>query len=109
MQQKRRSLDSLHWGRSRAKQHYDAAPGVFDYGPLDMLREFQGTHPDVMKKRIEEFDWADTLQYSGRPSPHRPPHKHEKLKYRILSFLENRLLRGRKLGTYHNYILLRRK
>jgi hypothetical protein len=106
MQVKRRALDTVHWGRARAAEHYDKAPRVFDYGPMDRLAVFEGTHPAVMKTRVEQMDWQGMLQATGSPNPHREPHKHERLKYMLLTFIENRLLGGRRIGTFKNYVLL---
>jgi len=106
MQNKRRALDSVHWGRKKAEDYYQKAPKYFDYGPLDRLAKFKGTHPAVMKERIADMDWKDKLQCSGKPNPYRKPHKHERLKYRLISFIENRILGGRQLGGFKNYILL---
>jgi hypothetical protein len=106
MQVKRRALDTVHWGRKRAREYYEKAPKVFDYGPLDRLAVFRGTHPAVMKDMIAGMNWREDLQQSGPPNPYREPHKHERLKYRLLSFIENRLLGGRRIGTFKNYVLL---
>jgi hypothetical protein len=106
MQVKRRALDTVHWGRKRASDYYEKAPKFFDYGPLDRLEVFNGEHPAVMKERIGKMDWQEKLQDNGRPNPYREPHKHERMKYRLLSFIEKRLLGGRRIGTFKNYILL---
>jgi hypothetical protein len=58
---------------------------TYDYGPLDRLKTFRGTHPSTMKEWIDGFDWKDELQYSGQVSRSRPRFKHEKLKYRLLT------------------------
>lgn len=105
MQNKCRALDSVHWGRSKAEKHYASVPDYYDYGPLDRLKTFKGTHPQVMQKRIARFDWADKLQYHGKANPGRKPHKHEKLGIRLLSMLER--LTG-PIGTFKNYQLLKR-
>ena len=61
-----------------------------------------------MRERIAAFDWGHMLQYNGTPSPDRPLHKHEKLKARVLTFIEQRILRGKTtLGGFKNYTLLR--
>ena len=108
MQNKRLAIEINHWGREKAEAKFKDSPPKFDYGPLNRLEEFRDTHPEVMREMIEAMDWKDDLQYSGPPDPERAPHKHELLKYRFLSFLENRLLNGKKLGEYKNYRLLRR-
>lgn len=107
MQNKRRALDSVHWGRKKAEDHYKKAPKYFDYGPLDRLAKFRGTHPELMKERIKKLDWQDKLQQSGKPNPARKPHKHERLKYRILSIIENKFLGGRTIGGFKNYIFVK--
>jgi len=30
----------------------------FDYGTIDSLKHFQGTHPAVMQERIQRMDWT---------------------------------------------------
>jgi len=106
MQNKSRALATVHWGRRKATDYYEKAPKVFDYGPLDRLATFEGTHPEVMKDMIARMDWQDRLQQTGSPNPYREPHKHERLKYRVLTFLENRVLGGRQIGGFKNYRLL---
>ncbi len=39
MQNKKRALDSVHWGKNRAADYYDKAPKEFDYGPLKFVRK----------------------------------------------------------------------
>jgi len=104
MQNKKRALDSVHWGLKRAKAHYQQAPTEFDYGPLNRLGIYKDTHPQVMQEMIAAFDWQDKLQYSGNPHPAREPHKHETFKYRLITALEQMF--GRELGGFKNYILL---
>ena len=106
MQNKKKALDSVHWGMKRARNHYDKAPKEFDYGPLNLLKKFEGTHPKVMEEMISEFNWKDKLQYSGKPNKFREPHKHEKLNIRFLSFVESKFLGGKAIGEFKNYNLI---
>jgi hypothetical protein len=46
------------------------------------------------------------LQYSGKSNPYRAPHKHERLKYRLLSWIEKKLTSGKQIGGFKNYELL---
>ncbi len=108
MQNKRLALDGVHWGLNKAKDYYDKAPKEFDYGPMNLLAEFSGTHPKVMENKIKELDWHHKLQRNGKPNKFRQPHNHEKLFYRFISFIENNFLGGRKFGEFKNYILLRK-
>ncbi|MBI9072002.1 MAG: glycosyltransferase [Melioribacteraceae bacterium] len=106
MQNKKRALDSVHWGLNRAKDHYEKAPTEFDYGSLDLLGEFNDTHPEVMAEMISKFNWDEKLQLSGKPNKYREPHKHETMKYRFISFVEKYLNGGKNIGGFRNYILL---
>ena len=108
MQNKRRALDSVHWGKEKAEDYYQKAPQEFDYGPLDRLKVFEETHPAVMQEMIANFNWQDKLQMTGKPNSYRELHKHEKLKTRIHSWIEQNLLGGRTLGGFHNYHLLKK-
>ncbi len=107
MQNKRRALDSVHWGRKKAENFYEGQPQYFDYGPLDQLAVFNETHPAVMAERIKKMDWADKLQQSGPPRKNRRPHKHERLKYKMITALEQKLNGGRHIGGFKNYNLLK--
>ena len=107
MQNKSRAFYSNHWGSEKANQFYDRAPDEFDYGPLDKLGVFEGTHPKVMQDRIKKMNWKQKLQYSGKPDKRRQPHKHEKPRVKMLSWIENTFNRGRQIGTFHNYELLK--
>lgn len=108
MQNKRRALDSVHWGLNRAKDHYEQAPMEFDYGPLSLLSEYEGTHPEVMAKMIAAHNWKDKLQIKGKTNKYREPHKHEKYIYRLLSFLEKIFSGGKQFGGFRNYILVKK-
>lgn len=107
MQNKKKALDSVHWGKSKAEDYYKQAADYFDYGPLDRLAIFKYTHPQVMQSMIMKLDWKDKLQYSGKPNKFRKPHKHELPKYRILSFIESVFNRGKHIGSFKNYKLIR--
>ena len=78
----------------------------FDYGPLNKMARFTGTHPGVMEEKIRDFYWKEQLQYSGRKRPNTIKYKHEKTKYRIITFFERFI--GRPLFSFKNYILLNR-
>lgn len=104
MQKKRVEFSGAYVGRKKAQEKFRDAPDMFDYGALGRLKKFTGSHPSVMGRRIAEMNWRDQLNY-GRTSLVR--HKHERLKYRLLSFLEQRLLGGRQIGGFKNYTLVR--
>lgn len=97
---------SYHNDSVKAAEHDFGA--LFDYGPLNRIPLFNGTHPAIMAPRIAEFDWGHMLQYRGSPNPGRRLHKHEKLKARLLTFIEQRILMGKTtLGGFKNYTLLK--
>lgn len=107
MADKKKALDTVHKGSEKVREMYKNVENVFDYGPLDRLAKFKGTHPKVMQKMISEMDWQDKLQYSGKPDPRRELHKHERLKYRILTWIEQNLLGGKQIGGFKNYKLIK--
>jgi hypothetical protein len=108
MQAKRQAFDTNHKGSKRAKELYKNAPKEFDYGPLNILKVFNDTHPAVMKEWLEKFDWDDKLQYEGKPNPFRKKEKHERLRIRLMTLLEQRLLGGKQIFTFKNYNLLKK-
>lgn len=75
----------------------------FDYGRMDRTKLFGGHHPAVMMKKIKELNWQSHLRYSGPVAINRPLMKHEKWKYRFLSFIEEKVLGGVILGGFKNY------
>ena len=78
----------------------------YDYGNLSVFPDFKGTHPAVMKKRMSELGWEHLLRFTGTP-PQIFGHK-RKLKYRVLNFVENKILGGRMLFGWKNHITVGR-
>lgn len=107
MQSKSKAIDTNHKGIEKVNEIYKNKPTEFDYGPLNRLARFNGTHPKVMHELIEKMSWHDKLQYSGKPNPNREPHKHERFKYRLLTFIENNFLGGRQISSFKNYELIK--
>lgn len=110
MKAKMKAIDTNHKGKDKVAE-IDSRTRTyshFDYGPLNRLEVFTETHPKVMEEMIGKFNWTADLQYSGKPNPARVPHKHELLKYRLVSFLEKYILFGTPVGEFKNYILLRK-
>jgi hypothetical protein len=111
MQNKIKQFTINHRGRKKVEEqvaahHFDK---VFDYGNLSKLTMYKGTHPLVMKEWIDAFDWKDQLRYSGPARSLNPIRsKHDRIKYRVISWIEKKLLRGRRLGEFRNYILLKK-
>ncbi len=109
MQQKRKALDTIHQGRERVEHSYRGQGDEFDYGPLRLAKKFTGTHPAVMADWISNFNWQNKLRMQGSVPVNRAKFKHEKWKYRVLSFLEQKILRGRVIGGFRNYILVKKE
>jgi hypothetical protein len=100
MQVRNRIITSNYWGKEKADEMF--VEEDFNFGSLEKLHLFNGTYPEVMKKRIKEMDWKDKLVYKGKSSV---KHKHERLKYRLLTFLEQKIFRGKYYWGYKNYKL----
>ena len=105
MLNKKKALDTIHKGSDRVGELYKDAPAYFDYGDMRKIPQFKGTHPQFMQRFIDKFDWQDQLRYTST-QPNRPLFKHEKLKYRIISWIENKLMGGKGLFGFKNYELL---
>lgn len=105
MRTKSRVFTRIHHGEQKVKDlekknHFD-----FDYGDLSKLRVFKGAHPEVMQDRIKQFDWGDQLK---NVNPKRARFKHEKIRYKFVTFLENNIFH-RPVFDFGNFILLKNK
>lgn len=103
MQKKRVSFETHKQGIEKAISIFEAEPEVFNYGNLGKLKTFKETHPQVMEDFIKKFNWKHQLY------PHIPQlkkHKHDQLKYRMLSFIEQNFLKGNQIAGFKNYELI---
>lgn len=107
MQSKSKVFNTTHQGENGAKEMYKDQPDYYDYGPLNKMERFNGSHPIVMKDKIADFFWADQLNYGDRNEIRRPKMKHEKPKYQFLSFLEKHLNGGKEIFGYSNWKLIK--
>ena len=64
----------------------------FDYSGIDDLARFDGTHPDVMQRRIDALNWQFTFD---------PTQRKISIKERFSRFIEQ--LTGWRIGEYKNY------
>lgn len=103
MQAKRVAFTAAGKGVDQARERHRQDPPEFDYGSLAKVPVYDGSHPAVMADWIARMDWQDKLQYKGRS---RVKHHHDKLKYRLLTFIEQKILGGRQIGGFKNYILI---
>lgn len=68
---------------------------AFDYSGIDSLRKFEGTHPQVMQKRIASMNWKFDHELS---------HNSFKLKDRFKRFVER--WTGWRIGEFRNYKII---
>lgn len=102
MQSKKKEQDSMHHGKMGAAQMHAQRSNHFNFGNMQALPMFKKTHPEVMNDFIQKLYWRNELQ-NFDPNLNRPKMKHEKLKYRLLSFIENYLLGGNEIFGYSNW------
>ena len=106
MQSKKKAMDSAYKSKEKVAEIYQDLEDTFDYGPLKNLPLFEETHPKVMEEKIKDFSWGDKLNYKTNKKPNRPLFKHEKLKYRVVSFLERNLNGGKHYFPFKSWELL---
>lgn len=107
MQLKKKEQDTMHHGRAKTELAYQVKEPEFNYGALGLVPEFDKSHPAVMKEFISKMDWREQLNYSKKATLTRPKFKHEKIKYRILTFLENIFNGGKTIGGLKNWNLVK--
>lgn len=107
MQSKKREHDSIHHGKAKINTIYKLKPEEFDYGALGKLPKFKGSHPKVMDDFRNKISWLKKLNYSKTANLNRDLMKHEKPKYRVISFLENTFNGGRDIFGYSNWKKIR--
>jgi len=108
MQSKNKALATIHHGKKIIDEDYKTKPVLFDYGDITKISKFTQTHPKVMTEWIENFDWAESLNYGNKPKPARKKMKHEKFKYRLISFIERYLFGNKVLFGYSNWNILKK-
>jgi hypothetical protein len=94
-QAKHNYFPSLYHGK-KAKENPEYSKTSFDYSKIDSLAYFEGTHPQVMEKRIAAKNWSFDFD---------PTQKHFDLKTRFLNLIE-RIFKYRP-AEYKNYRLLK--
>ena len=93
--------------------HRETSPGggpvdsneAFEYGAMKFTRPFAGSHPKIMGNRIADFHWGDAL-HDDVPTKGRVLHKHERLRHRVATWVENRFFGGRALFQSEHFRLL---
>ncbi|MDB5246300.1 MAG: hypothetical protein JWQ40_694 [Segetibacter sp.] len=87
---KMHTFDFLHNAQS-AEEAYEQ----FDYNNIDRVEEFKGSHPAVMKEKVDSQDWQFTFD---------PKKSVWRTKDKIMQPIEDLL--GFKIGEYKNYKLI---
>jgi hypothetical protein len=109
MQSKNKEQDSMHHGKEKINAAYKSKPDHFDYGALGKLPLFSHSHPKAMDAFRAKLNWQDNLNYTKKATLKRAMMKHEKIKYRIISFFENLLNGGRDFVGYKNWKIVKKK
>ncbi len=87
------------WNENDAElEAYRNSDDFFDFNEFDSIKLFNGTHPNVMKKRIEQKNWEVTLDVKK---------KKMKLTYRLLYWIEKQT--GKRLFTFSNHKIISKK
>ena len=106
MKKKWISFETHMQGEEKASSFFKSKEEAFDYGDLRKLGIFKETHPAVMEDFINKFNWQDQLYPNSKV---KSKHKHDQLRYRMLSYIEQKFLRGKQIGGFKNYELVRLK
>jgi hypothetical protein len=97
MQEKVEAVKQFYTGISEKEALQKAREQEFDYGAkYDALALFEGTHPEVMKERINRLNWKVDVDLTKT---------NLKLKYRFLYKIEKWF--GVRLFEYRNYKILK--
>jgi hypothetical protein len=103
MQSKKKEQDSMHHGKDKITEEYKSRPSEFDYGSLRRIPIFKGSHPKVMDDFRSKLNWKNKLNYSGKSMLNRDKMKHERLKYKLITILENLFNGGKDIIGYSNW------
>ncbi len=95
MQRKQETFNKL-WHSDAEVERMVVKAEEFDYSQIDALKRFTGSHPAVMKRRIDEKNWKFDFDISFN---------RYRTKDRLKFFVEK--LTGWRIGEYKNYIRLR--
>jgi hypothetical protein len=103
MQSKKKEQDSIHHGKEIINAEYKFKSNSYDYGALGKIPIFKASHPKVMDEFRSMIDWKNQLNYSKKSNLNRAKMKHEKLKYRLITLLENTFNSGNDFFGYSNW------
>ncbi len=78
-----------------------------DFGAIGKVPEFSESHPAIMSSLIKSFNWGNQLNYTPKKIKGSKTQSHEKIKYRLLTFIEGLFFKDG-IFTFKNYNLLKR-
>lgn len=107
MQKKRKNHNTNYAGQTSTERLFKNEADAFDYGDLSKIEVYRETYPQVMEPFIKNFNWKDQLRYQTGNDKLKKQ-KHERLKYRFLTFIEQTFFKGRLLFGFKNYNLLKK-
>ncbi|MEO8822958.1 MAG: glycosyltransferase family 2 protein [Ginsengibacter sp.] len=108
MQKKRKNHNTNYSGPDSTMEMFKDESELFDYGDLSKIKIYKESHPSVMYNFIKKFNWKSQLRYSFNSNKTKLQ-KHEKFKYRFLTFIEQTFFNGRSLFGFKNYKILKNK
>jgi hypothetical protein len=94
-QEKQKNFNKL-WHDDQWMKNNIPDVNEFDYSQVDGLKLFTGTHPAVMKNRINALNW----KFSFDPTKMKIP-----FNYKVTNFIES--LTGYRVGEYKNYKIIK--
>ncbi|MGM0579329.1 MAG: hypothetical protein ACQETL_01525 [Bacteroidota bacterium] len=105
MTKKSASLSRIH--SNKVDEMDFEQPKKFNYGAMLRFPKFNGTHPKVMNEWIAAMDWKDELDFTSKSNQSDKQWNKKRLKKQILTWVENKILGGKKLFTTKNYKLVK--
>lgn len=97
MKKKMKNVSRFWTSDDRELEGYLSTSDIFDFSEFDSIRRYAGTHPEVMKKRIEAQNWKLELDASR---------KQLKLSEKILLTIEK--VTGKRLFAFRNHRIIRK-
>ncbi|MGE0770161.1 MAG: glycosyltransferase family 2 protein [Cyclobacteriaceae bacterium] len=94
MQGKRRGFNHFYFDDEWIEKHVGKAE-EFDYSGIDSLRKFEGTHPEVIKRRIQKMNWK--FDHDISKNNFRPKDKFKQIVEKLT---------GWRIGEFRNYKLI---
>lgn len=96
-QQQTKQLEARRWWHSDAfLEENVAGKNQFNYNDFDSLKKFEGTHPEVMKERVQRLNWE-----------FKPDLKRKKMNFKKRFLYELEKITGYRAGEFKNYKLLK--